>query len=213
MQNKRSFRLLAAGAVIIGVALFTASALQDRAPALGTRPKPEKLCPITFHLDPVTSLQRNFAAQTEKTNAIVAAMIVKLRAWIGDDKRESWKKERESFIANCQGMFKDTYLKKPVLVSEDGRSVTGWGEIIDYLIKIIPYTTYLDVQSVHVYLEYLPLNSPKYKTYNTDIKKPEEEIDFLATIRTVLAYAPYDDPILLGNEDPIPHRRVCDPIY
>ncbi len=32
-------------------------------------------------------------------------------------------------------------------------------------------------------------------------------------IRTVVAYAPYDDPMEFGNETAIPHRKVCDPIY
>jgi hypothetical protein len=40
-----------------------------------------------------------------------------------------------------------------------------------------------------------------------------EEIDFLASIRTVIAFAPYDDPMEIGNLVAIPHRKTCDPIY
>jgi hypothetical protein len=39
------------------------------------------------------------------------------------------------------------------------------------------------------------------------------DIDFLASIRTVIAYAPFDPPMEVRNESLIPHRKICEPIY
>lgn len=176
------------------------------------KPKPEKLCPITFHLDPVTSLQRNFAAAIEKTNADLAKMLAEFRALLSHAKKEDLKSVLEHFAGTCQSDFEGTYLKKPVLWGDDGKTYTGWGEITRYLGAIMPSTTYLAPQSAHVYLEYLPIKSAKYAEWNQK-SKDGKEIDFLAFIRTVLAFAPYDDPMEIGNEAPIPHRKICDPIF
>jgi hypothetical protein len=69
MKNERSLKLWGVAAVLVAVFVFVASALMDPMPLSQSRPKSEKVCPITFYLDPVTTLQTNFAAAIEKANA------------------------------------------------------------------------------------------------------------------------------------------------
>jgi hypothetical protein len=118
-----------------------------------------------------------------------------------------------------QAKFAKTYLDSPVLWEGGSIRGKGWNEIIRYLGEsVIPYTTYIHPQTVNVYLEYLPLSMRiegyivGKRTVNLRGFKPED-VDFLAMIRTVITYAPYDDPMEIGNERPIPHRTICDPIY
>ena len=178
-----------------------------------SKPKPEKVCPITFHLDPVTTLQRNFAAAIEKTNAVLAQKLAGLRTSILGNRRVAPNYNEKTWVENFQHVFNSTYLKDPLLWGDDGKLYKGWTEIVPYLAKIIPGTTFLAPQGVNVYLEYLPIKSEKYEALNRGIKDVGNEIDFLASIRTVIAYAPYDDPMEIGNGAPIPHRKVCDPIF
>lgn len=202
-----------AGAVVAAVVL-TGAALQD-APDLNlVKPKPDKLCPITFHLDPVTTLQARFARDIEHTNADFAVLLAMLRTAI-----ENKTLNIESMASQCQAKYAKTYLEQPVLWEGGKIRSKGWLEIVQYLgTSVIPHTTYIHPQTVNVYLEYLPLSErvERYivgkRSVNLHGFKPEE-IDFLAMIRTVIAYAPYDDPMEIGNEGPIPHRTVCDPIY
>jgi len=178
-----------------------------------SRPKPEKVCPITFHLDPVTTLQRNFAAAIEKTNAVLAQKLAGLRTSILGHRKVAPDYNEKTWAKNFQHVFRSTYLKDPVLWGDDGIKYHGWDQIVPYLKNIMPTTTYINPQSVNVYLEYLPIKSERYVTLNKGIKDVGDEIDFLASIRTVIAYAPYDDPMEIGNDAPIPHRKVCDPIF
>jgi len=223
MKNERSLKFWAVVAIVAAF-VVVASALQAPMPLEQSRPKPEKLCPITFHLDPVTSLQKNFAAHIEKTNADLAKKLAEFRALLSHANKENLKTVLADFTSACQKDFEDTYLKNPVLWGDDGKTYPGWGAIVNYLGAIMPSTTYLGVQSVHVYLEYLPINSENHKRHNPGIYKTpiwdlksskdlEIEFDFMASIRTVIAYAPYDDPMEIGNAAPIPHRKICDPIY
>ncbi|MCJ7484913.1 MAG: hypothetical protein MUQ25_01925 [Candidatus Aminicenantes bacterium] len=187
-------------------------------------PKPEKVCPITFHLDPVTSLQRNVAAAIEKTNAVLAQKLAGLRTSILGNRRVAPDYNEKIWVNNFRHVFKSTYLKDPLLWGDDGKKYQGWDQIVPYLKNLMPMTTYINPQSVNVYLEYLPVKSEKHISYNRGIYKTPvwdmkalkdlgDEIDFLASIRTVIAYAPYDDPMEIGNSAPIPHRKVCDPIF
>jgi hypothetical protein len=181
-----------------------------------SRPKPDKVCPITFHLDPVTTLQRNFAAHIEKTNAVLAQKLAGLRLAVLGTPRTPPDYNEKIYAAKFHGSFKSTYLKDPFLRGDDGKFYKGWVEIVPYLAKIIPGTTFLTPQGVNVYLEYLPLavqKSPELPLRLKGINVHPEEIDFLAYIKTVIAYAPYDDPMEIGNAAPIPHRKICDPIY
>jgi len=224
MKNERSLKFWAVAAMILAGFVFVAAALQDPMPLAQSRPKPDKICPITFHLDPVTSLQKNFAAEIERTNAILAQSLARLRLAILGDATKLPNYSEKNTVLSFGDTFDTTYLKDPILWGDDGKLYKGWIEIIPYLASIIPGTTYLTPQSVNVYLEYLPINSNLHKMYNRgiyvtptwDLKGPKDlegEIDFLASIRTVIAYAPYDDPMEIGNAAPIPHRKICDPIY
>lgn len=211
---------------VIAVAVVAASVLAAAGPQIITpqRPKPEKLCPITFHLDPTTSLQRRFARDVEETNAKLAQTLVDLRNNLMPTKDSV----RVDLRAACGERFTGTYLANPVLWDESGKEHHGWDGpdgILAYLEPIVRTATYIHPQNVSVYMEYVPLTE---RTHENLAKKLEAEmkrrqvtklwfdpgtIDFLATIRTVLAYAPYDDPMEIGNESPTPHQNLCDPIY
>jgi len=186
------------------------------------RPKPAKLCPITFHLDPST-LQAGYARQIEMTNARLAQDLVTLRSNLAF---MSGKVSAE-LVSGFEHDYRGTYLAFPVLWDEKGVAHTGWGEVLTYLATILPKATFIQPQAVNVYMEYIPLRDrteAKFRerlasTLAKRIKSSDPlwfrpgDIDFLASIRTVLAYAPYDDPIELGNEDPSPHQNLCDPIF
>jgi len=224
MKNERSLKLRVVAITIVAMAVFMVSAAEEQKPFAPMKPKPDKICPITFHLDPATSLQRNFAAHIERTNAILAQTLADLRLAVLGDAKNLPNYNEKNWVLRFGDTFNPTYLKNPILWGDDGKLYKGWIEIIPYLAWIIPGTTYLTPQSVNVYLEYLPINSNLHKMYNKgiyatptwDLKGPKDlegEIDFLASIRTVIAYAPYDDPMEIGNAAPIPHRKSCDPIY
>ncbi len=181
-----------------------------------SRPRPEKVCPITFHLDPVTTLQRNFAAAIEKTNAVLAQKLAGLRLAILGTPKTPPNYDEKTYVDKFRVAFKSTYLKDPVLRGDDRKLYKGWAEIVPYLAGIVPGTTFLAPQGVNVHLEYLPLEaqkSPELSRRLKGINVNPEEIDFLAYITTVLAYAPNDDPMEIRNTAPIPHRKICDPIF
>ncbi len=219
MKGRRLFKFGAVALAVVAASVLAAAALQDPAVFVPQRPKPEKVCPITFHLDPVTTLQARFAADTERTNGKLATKLSEFRASLPAHPPRT--AETKIWLADLAHSYDDafagTYLKAPVLWGEDGLEYKGWHNILVYLSLIIPETTYIVPQSVNVYLEYLPLGNQtteyllKRGVRISDFKA--EEIDFLAKIRTVLAYAPYDPPMEIGNEGPIPHRKICDPIY
>jgi hypothetical protein len=214
MNVKRSSCLWVIAAVVTAAAAaaFTAGAQ--------VAPKPEKICPITFILEPATSLQQRFARDTEEANATLAQNLVLLRGPM----------TVPELAQKCAADFEGTYLAWPTLWDESGspvppagfpgKSYQRWEEILGYLKAVVltkHQATYLAPQSARVYLEYLPLANQAadyLHAKRVNLKGfPPEDVDFLAAIRTVLAYAPYDDPLLIGNENPIPHRKVCDPIY
>lgn len=201
-------------------AVVTAAAAAALAAGAQVAPKPEKICPITFILEPVTSLQQRFARDTEAANAKLAHYLVLLR---GDE-------PVAELAQKCAADFEGTYLAWPTLWTESGAPVPPadfkgkaherWAEILGYLRSMVlgkAQATYLAPQSVRVYLEYLPLANRTAEHIGSRSARlrgvPAGDIDFLANIRTVLAYAPHDDPLVIGNEDPIPHRNLCDPIY
>lgn len=183
------------------------------------RPKPDKVCPITFHLDPTTSLQVRLAADTEKTNAKLATKLSDFRESLPAHPpgTPDWKLWLAQLAGEYDALFAGTYLARPVLLGEDGLVHRGWHSILEYLSTVVPGTTYIVPQGVNVYLEYLPLE------HQTDAYLASRgvrlsgfkasDIDFLASIRTVIAYAPYDPPMDVRNESLIPHRKICEPIY
>jgi hypothetical protein len=219
MNERRSSKLWTIAILVITGSVLAAAALQDPTVFIPQRPKPEKICPITFHLDPVTTLQARFAADTERTNGKLATKLSEFRSSLpahppGEPDTKLWLAH---LADEYDDAFAKTYLKAPVLVGEDGLEYKGWHNILVYLSSVIPHTTYIVPQSVNVYLEYLPLGN---QTTEYLLKRgvrisgfKADEIDFLATIRTVLAYAPYDPPMEIRNEATVPHRKICDPIY
>jgi hypothetical protein len=219
MKGKRLFQSWAVAVAVVAASALAAAPLQGPTVFVQQRPKPDKICPITFHLDPVTTLQAKFAADTERTNGKLATKLSEFRSALPE--HPPGAAETKLWLAHLAGeydeAFAGTYLKAPVLVGEDNLEYKGWHNILVYLSSVIPHTTYIVPQSVNVYLEYLPLgNQTAEYLLKRGVRisgfKPEE-IDFLATIRTVLAYAPYDPPMEIRNEATIPHRKVCDPIY
>ena len=216
MNERRSTKLwMIAIAVIAGTVLLGA-ALQDSTVVTPVKPKPEKLCPITFHLFPPTSLQNRFARDIEETNAKLAQDLVKWRT--AKALLPGYEADRKTLAGSLTDAYANTYLAHPVLWDENGIAHTGWIEILAYLGTILPKAHYIHPQSVNVYLEYLPpdMQTRAYlvgkRSVNLGAYQPGD-VDFLAMIRTVIAYSPYDDPMETGNELPIPHRKVCEPIY
>lgn len=214
MNTTKSTKLWMTAVAVVASVVMAGAALQDAPDLQLISPKPEKLCPITFHLDPVTTLQARFARDIEHTNADFSVLLASFRTAIADKTLNL-----ENMVSQCQARFGKTYLENPVLWEGGKIRSTGWSEIILYLAEsVIPHTTYIHPQTVNVYLEYLPL-SMRIEGYLVGKRSVNlrgfkaEDIDFLAMIKTVIAYAPYDDPMEIGNERPIPHRTVCDPIY
>jgi len=216
MKGRRLFKSGAVAVAVVAVSMLAASALQEGTVFAQVKPKPEKLCPITFHMDPTTSLQTRFARDVEWTNAKLAQTLVDLRNNLMPPK--DWV--RVNLRAECEKRFAGTYLANPILWDEKGNPHPGWDGpdgIFAYLEPIVRTATYIHPQTVNVFLEYLPVanQTAEYMAEkHVDLKgfKPEE-IDFLVNIRTVIAYAPYDAPMEIGNGSPIPHRKICDPIY
>jgi hypothetical protein len=192
-----------------------------RGPAIlsQARPQPEKLCPITFHLDP-TTLQIGYSKRIEATNAQLAQDLVALR----DSDALADPKLREGLAERFTKAYGGTYLAYPVLWDEKGEAKTGWYQVLTWLAATLPEATFIQPQAVSVYMEYIPLEDRTDAVFRDKLAAtlarrggrlwfPPGEIDFLARIRTVLAYAPFDDPVEIGNEDPSPHRNNCVPIF
>lgn len=216
MNERRSTKLWMIAIAVIAGTVLVGAALQDSTVVTPVKPKPEKLCPITFHLFPPTSLQNRFARDIEETNAKLAQDLVKWRT--AKALLPGYEADRKTLAGSLTDAYANTYLAHPVLWDENAIAHTGWIEILAYLGTILPKAHYIHPQSVNVYLEYLPpdMQTRAYlvgkRSVNLGAYQPGD-VDFLAMIRTVIAYSPYDDPMETGNELPIPHRKVCEPIY
>lgn len=225
MKNKRSIKLWAVVAIVAAFVFVASTLLISQSY--------EKICPITFHLYPDTLLEKNYAASIEKHNAILSEFLSELRSdsklnssikeWLGGfsrlDKSDDpgLKKRINDLHVNLRrdgfaDPFVGTYLEEPKLTTERGVTVIGIPAVIKELVRIISDSTYVAAQSVHVYLQYLPVDSAEFSSINAKYpQKPGEELDIVAHIKTVLAYAPKDAPVTI--EGTLPHRKVCDPIY
>jgi len=206
MKKERSIKW--AVAALLAAALFAASAPQDKAggaPVTVTPVTvvPEKICPLTYSLAPGSLMSKRYAAKIERDNSALSQLLVAYReSVLGITKFDPiyWIKQMD-----------DTYLKNPTLTTETGSKLTGWREILPELLRIINESTYIDVQSVHVQFEYLPYGSEGYLRYNRTVTNPEDQIDFIGHVKTVLAYAPHDDPVTMEGD--LLHRRTCDPLW
>ena len=207
-------------AAVVSAGVLMAAARQDPSVIPQARPKPEKLCPITFHLDP-TTLQSGYSRHVERVNARLAQDLVDLRnrAALYDPKL------REGLAEEYAKLYSGTYLAFPVLWDEHGEAHTGWFQVLSWLATALPVATFIHPQAVNVFMEYLPLANRTEAYLKTKLAATMKQrgrtelwfdyrnVDFLASIRTVLAFAPYDDPVQIGNEDPSPHQNICDPIF
>lgn len=219
MNNGKSFKFLWAGIAIVAAGTLAAVASRGQVALVSQEPKPEKTRPITFHLDPTSSLQARLAADTEKTNGNLATRLSGFRESLPAHPPDS--ADRKLWLAHLageyDGSFAGTYLAHPILLGEDGLEHRGWHSILEYLSTVIPGTTYIVPQYVNVYLEYLPLKNQNDAYLASRAVKISgsmaSDIDFLASIRTVIAYAPFELPMEIRNESLIPHRKICEPIY
>lgn len=191
----------------------------------------EKICPITFRLYPGTHLETSCAARVEKDNVVLSGVLSTLRR---EKALKSYREEVRAILANSRlstegkqtalktssaevaawsktrpNPFLGTYLENPTLITEAGTRVGGIEAVLAELARIVASSTYIDAQSVCVELEYLTYGSPEF--LNAQKKYPpregEKPVDIIAHITTVLAYAPYDDPVRI--EGALPHRYVC----
>lgn len=191
----------------------------------------EKICPITFRLYPGTKLETSCAARVERDNVRLSAFLSELRtdegltpyreearAILADSKLSTKEKLQAlgakasmvaTWIKKRPNPFLGTYLEDPKLTTETGTRVEGLEAVVAELARIVASSTYVDAQSVRVELEYLPHGSPEYLSAQDRYGANREKgpVDMIAHIKTVLAYAPYDDPVRI--EGKLPHRYVC----
>lgn len=229
-MKQNLFKMTGAAAVLVSLGVLGAIALQS---PMAPRPVPEKICPITFQLYPGTLLEKNYAARIEHDNAVLSTFLGEMRSTAGlIGGIKTWAQAAihidksnpvamSSAVNDLYGILKakgaanpfvGTYLADPSLTKESGETVTGLPAVLLELARLVEGSTYVDAQSVCVALEYLPFGSPQFKEINAKYppKPGETEIDIVAHIKTVLAYAPKDDPVTI--EGPLPHRKICDPI-
>jgi len=231
MKNGRPMRMGAVGLLAAAAAILLASSLlvsQDY----------QKICPISFGLYPGTKLETSCAARIEKDNVKLSGFLSELRtnkilresgfnAWrdkvkaiIADKTSEREKAvplkdmSRDLFVmlerSKTVNPFSGTYLEDPKLTTEEGVTVVGIAAVVVELDRIVSISTYVDAQSVHVALEYLPFQSNEYDAAQLKYpatKRGEEPVDMIAHIKTVLAYAPKDAPVTI--EGLLPHRTIC----
>jgi len=211
-----------------GVVLIAAAAIAFAAPRLVSQGY-EKICPISFRLVPGSSLEKSFAAKIEKDNAVLSTFLGELRSdsvlkgwareWLGRiakiDKRDAAAlaaaaNDLHRFLQgrDIADPFQGTYLAEPSLTTEKGETVTGIPAVVAELLRIVDASTYIDAQSVHVELEYLPYGSDAYRARNPAGTAEDRIVDIIGHIKTVLAYAPFDAPVTI--EGTAPHRKVCE---
>jgi hypothetical protein len=178
MRNVRLFKSGGVGIAIFAVALFAAAAFQTQKASY------EKICPITFELSPDSILAKNCAAKVESDNAMLAVLLAQARPNFMDGKT--------TLPQIGPGNFGDTYLSNPTLRLADGKKFVGWDKVLPELKGLIRNGTYIDVQSVRVCLGYAT---------------GHEDIDLVARVITVLAYATIDDPVTI--EGALCHRKFC----
>lgn len=208
MKVRMSVKLWLAGGAIVALAVLMAAQVAFPPGA----PKPEKISPITFHLDPRSPLETGLAPKIEAANAKLAMLLAELR---------SGRRPSDEEITS---RFGSTYLANPILWDEGGKVHTGWfgrEGVLDCLARLARDSSFIQPQSVQVYLEYLPFKSDAFKKANPRLELDKIKtiadaveawsgaIDFLVNIRTVLAYAPYDDAPIIGNAEALGHRTIC----
>ena len=178
---------MAFGAVMIAVIILVPAA---RAQKTGYA----KICPFTMEIDPNCVLAKHLATKIEADNALLSAFLIQVRQKTTDEKNPQPVTPVPGDLTPAS--FAGTYLKDPVLIKPDGTTIEHWGPILNFLTNaggMIKESTYIDVQSVHATLEYI----------NNSV-----DVDFVAHVETVIAYAPYDAPYILAGETC--HRKVCE---
>jgi hypothetical protein len=191
----------------------------------------EKICPITFRLYPGTKLESSCAARVERDNVVLSGFLSAMRT---DEGLQAYMGEARAILANIRlsdegkqkalqasgakvaawlktkaNPFQGTYLEDPALTTETGTRVVGLEAVVIELARIVASSTYVDAQSVRVELEYLPYGSPEYLSAQTKYPDTQKRgpVDIIAHIKTILAYAPHDEPVRI--EGLLPHRFVC----
>jgi len=191
----------------------------------------EKICPITFRLYPGTKLEISCAARIEQDNVKLSEFLSVLRMnpdvgsyreavrkissteMLPEQRTRALGEQRSLLISRLQknypiNPFLGTYLEFPKLTTEEGVTISGLEDVIAELARIVSASTYVDAQSVHVELEYLPIKTAAYDAAQVKYGMiPGNEVDMIAHIKTVLAYAPKDAPVTI--EGLLPHRKVC----
>ncbi len=202
VKSERSIKFWGVAVAIVAIAVFAASGFQGR------RFRFEKVSPISFVFSQDSDLVKNCAAKVEQDNSKLSKFLSDLRGAV-----QTATKERKSFDPAAWAKahpnpFAGTYLDKMTLTTEDGTTLTLWEDIVAALTVVINKSTYIDAQSVHVKLEYLVYKSPRYIKENGNTAPALlDEFDFIAHIKTVLAYAPQDDPLTAEGE--LRHRKTC----
>jgi len=202
VKSERSIKFWGVAVAIVAIAVFAASGFQGR------RFRFEKVSPISFVFSQDSDLVKNCAAKIEKDNVKLSKFLSDLREVIQTATKERKSFDPAAWAKSHPNPFAGTYLDKMKLTTEDGTTLTVWEDIVAALTAVINKSTYIDAQSVHVKLEYLVYKSPRYLKENGNTAPAlTDEFDFIAHIKTVLAYAPQDDPLTAEGE--LRHRKTC----
>lgn len=97
-------------------------------------------------------------------------------------------------------IFQNTYLKNPKLYVDGGKPIEGWDKVLPELKKMIEKYGSISRGNTNVDLTYQSYDAVKSPT-------PANDVDFVLTIRTDLAFAPDMDPPIEGE---LFHRRICE---
>ena len=138
MNIRRSSLFAAFLALTISAGLLMVAAAQ-------VRPKPEKLCPITFHFEP-TTLQAGFSRQIEQTNAMLAQDLAGLR----NNHEFMGGRISPGLVSEFEKKYRKSYLAYPALWDEKGGAHIGWSEVLSLLATIRPKATFIQHQAVNV---------------------------------------------------------------
>ncbi len=181
MKKRHSIWVIGIVAAVTAFGLFVSAVQMPRR-------GPQKILPIKFIWQSSLAIEKNMAARIEKDNAMLAGLIAMLR------------ENPKLSAADVADKFANTYLRNPRLRTEDGSKYSGWTQVLPALKAIVDKSTYIDVQAVGVFLEYVAYDAQRSPSV-------KEDIDIKAVVRTTLALAP-EDPIEMEGD--YCHRRICE---
>jgi hypothetical protein len=168
---------------------------------LACQGKMEQQAPVIFKLDfkgqIPPKVEAKFTAKILEDNAKLSGLMGYLRS-----ARLENEDQKISALNKVQGDFANTYLKKPNLITDDGKVYSDWKEIIPVLKAMADKSPEIRIQSIDIMTRFMPYNLERAPDLANDV-------DLKMTIRTIVVIGSDEDPIFEGC---LAHRRTCDPI-